>query len=740
MSTKLGIQINNKAYEVRANASILQACEEVGIHLPRFCYHEKLSVAGNCRICLVEVEKSPKPVVSCAMPVSKGMVIYTDTPLVKKAREAVLEFLLINHPLDCPICDQGGECDLQDETLEFASDRGRFYEFKRSVEDKEVGPIIKTIMTRCIHCTRCVRFSTEIAGQEIMGAFGRGEETEIGTYVQQFIRTELSGNLADICPVGALTSKPYAYKARSWELQKVETIDFFDAVCADIVVQTRQGSKQEMRIGKSTIPATTREEIVRILPRSNGLYEDNWISDKTRYAFDSLRKQRLTNVVANDINLGSKKTSIGDLLLDLTDALSFNAFNYFKKENQNEKDKNLSKTKKSVPSLGFLIWDNILDLEGVHAINEAMKFYGSSNIQLGNVKSQINFDVPNYYTLNNIVDNLKSLTALLLIGTNTRYEASLLNTTLRKHQQSRDLSYYTIGVYNALNLRDQHLGNTAKTLVSLIQNQSQATKSLVQTKSSTVYLGAESLKSVNGAVLQNISRILGQKLFIKNKSGERLGILNSSTTGIIMNHLGVTSGVRSSFNSEEIKDKGIDLLFSVQPYDLNSKKWISKNTKVISFATHKSPNLVAERVVPLKTPYEKNGYFVSIDNRIRKSYKAVTAPLGTTSIDVFFASLMRLQTESEKWLTTIGRFWRFTDEVQVNKNLETSSLFNNFFHLKHMESNTKVKYILLPRTLENFYSTDLLVSNSLTMIEASLFLLKNTNFLNSKSAVENNIN
>jgi NADH dehydrogenase (ubiquinone) Fe-S protein 1 len=211
----ISLVINNKPYEVRANASILQACEEVGIYLPRFCYHEKLSVAGNCRICLVEVEKSPKPVVSCAMPVSKGMVIYTDTPLVKKVRESVLEFLLINNPLDCPICDQGGECDLQDETLQFGSDRGRFYEFKRGVEDKEVGPIIKTIMTRCIHCTRCVRFSTEIAGQESMGSFGRGEETEIGTYVQEFIKTELSGNLADICPVGALTSKPYAYRARS---------------------------------------------------------------------------------------------------------------------------------------------------------------------------------------------------------------------------------------------------------------------------------------------------------------------------------------------------------------------------------------------------------------------------------------------------------------------------------------------------------------------------------------------
>ena len=213
--TLIQITINNRQVNVSPHATVLQACELAGVEIPRFCYHEKLSVAGNCRRCLVEIQKSPKPVVSCARPVTKGIIVFTDTPLVRKARESVLEFLLVNHPLDCPICDQGGECDLQDETLEFGSDRSRFYEFKRTVEDKVVGPIVKTIMTRCIHCTRCVRFSSEIAGQEVMGSFNRGEETEIGTYVQKFIKTELSGNLVDICPVGALTSKPYAYRARS---------------------------------------------------------------------------------------------------------------------------------------------------------------------------------------------------------------------------------------------------------------------------------------------------------------------------------------------------------------------------------------------------------------------------------------------------------------------------------------------------------------------------------------------
>jgi NADH dehydrogenase (ubiquinone) Fe-S protein 1 len=209
------IVINNRSTYVRPHATVLQACEAAGFDIPRFCYHENLSVAGNCRICLVEIQKSPKPVVACARPVTKGRVVFTNTPLVRKARESILEFLLVNHPLDCPICDQGGECDLQDEAIAYGSDRGRFYAFKRSVENKQCGPIVKTIITRCIHCTRCVRFSTEVSGNKVIGSFGRGEEIEIGSYVHSFIKTELSGNLIDLCPVGALTSKAYSYKGRN---------------------------------------------------------------------------------------------------------------------------------------------------------------------------------------------------------------------------------------------------------------------------------------------------------------------------------------------------------------------------------------------------------------------------------------------------------------------------------------------------------------------------------------------
>jgi NADH dehydrogenase/NADH:ubiquinone oxidoreductase subunit G len=260
------IIINNNKYTFEKPLTVLQACEQANITVPRFCYHEKLSVAGNCRMCLVEIEKSPKPIASCAMPIAPGMVVFTETPLVKKAREAILEFLLINHPLDCPICDQGGECDLQDITLNYGSDRSRFFDFKRGVEDKECGPIVKTIMTRCIHCTRCVRFLTEVAGLEVFGALGRGELMEIGTYLNKYLHTELSGNLVDLCPVGALTSKPYAFLARNWELKKFESVDFSDSFGSNIVVHTRNFLNSK---NLKNVKTPQKDQILRILPKLN---------------------------------------------------------------------------------------------------------------------------------------------------------------------------------------------------------------------------------------------------------------------------------------------------------------------------------------------------------------------------------------------------------------------------------------------------------------------------------------
>ncbi len=271
----LKVKVNNKDIEVEEGLTVLQACEQVGVEIPRFCYHEKLSIAGNCRMCLVEIEKSLKPVASCAMSVSEGMNIKTNTSLVEKARKGVMEFLLANHPLDCPVCDQGGECDLQDQSMFYGVDKSRYKENKRQVPEKYMGPLIRTQMTRCIHCTRCIRFATEVAGVPELGAIGRGEDMQITTYLEKSMESELSANVIDLCPVGALTSKPYVFEARPWELKKTESIDVMDAVGSSIRVDTYGW------------------EVKRILPRINEDINEEWISDKTRYACDGIKNQRL---------------------------------------------------------------------------------------------------------------------------------------------------------------------------------------------------------------------------------------------------------------------------------------------------------------------------------------------------------------------------------------------------------------------------------------------------------------
>ena len=287
------LKVNEIDLEVEDGLTVLQACEKAGVEIPRFCYHEKLSIAGNCRMCLVEIEKSPKPVASCAMPIAEGMNIKTNTEKVEKARKGVMEFLLANHPLDCPVCDQGGECDLQDQSMFYGIDKTRYKENKREVPDKYMGPLIKTQMTRCIHCTRCIRFATEVAGVTELGAIGRGEDMQITTYLEKSMESELSANVIDLCPVGALTSKPYVFEARPWELKKTETIDVMDAVGSSIRVDTYGW------------------EVKRVLPRINEDINEEWISDKTRYACDGIKNQRIDSPYIKN-NKNFKKISSND--------------------------------------------------------------------------------------------------------------------------------------------------------------------------------------------------------------------------------------------------------------------------------------------------------------------------------------------------------------------------------------------------------------------------------------------
>ncbi|PZW43604.1 NADH dehydrogenase subunit G [Humitalea rosea] len=376
--------------EVPAGSSVLQACEVAGREIPRFCYHERLSVAGNCRMCLVEVEKAPKPVASCAYPVAEGMKVFTDTPMVRNARRNVMEFLLINHPLDCPICDQGGECDLQDQAVAYGKDGSRFLEQKRAVKDKYVGPLIKTIMNRCIHCTRCIRFATEVAGVPELGATGRGENMEVGTYVEKALTTELAGNLIDLCPVGALTSRPYAFVSRPWELRKTDSVDVLDAVGAAIRIDTRG------------------PEVLRILPRTNEDVNEEWLGDRSRFSFDGLKRKRLDRPwIRRDGKL---------VAASWPEAFAAIA----------EKLKPLSGDR-----IGAVAGD-LVDAESVVALKDLMAGLGSENLDCRQDGAALDASRREFYVFGSGIAGIDDADALVIIGSNPRTEAPVLNARIRK--------------------------------------------------------------------------------------------------------------------------------------------------------------------------------------------------------------------------------------------------------------------------------------------------------------------
>ena len=386
------LTVNGIEVEVENGASVLQACEEAGYEIPRFCYHERLSIAGNCRMCLVDMERAPKPIASCAMPAADGMVIDTQSDRVKKAREGVMEFLLVNHPLDCPICDQGGECDLQDQAMGYGEDASRYVENKRAVDEKHMGPLIKTVMTRCIHCTRCVRFATEVAGVPELGAIGRGENMEITTYLEKTLASELSANVIDLCPVGALTSRPYAFVARPWELTKVESIDVMDAQGANIRVDARAG------------------QVMRVMPRLNEDVNEEWISDKTRYAIDGLKRQRLDTPYVRDAQ-GKLQPASWDEALQAVGA---------------------QMKKAKAKGTAALVGDQV-DAEAIFALKSLMDKIGSPHMDCRQDGAKLNPKVRASYLFNSTIAGVDEADAILIVGSNPRIEAPVMNARIRRN-------------------------------------------------------------------------------------------------------------------------------------------------------------------------------------------------------------------------------------------------------------------------------------------------------------------
>ena len=455
MSDRIKLTVDGVTVEVEPGSTILQACEEAGAEIPRFCYHERLSVAGNCRMCLVEVERAPKPVASCAAPVAPDMVVNTQTDSVKAAREGVMEFLLINHPLDCPICDQGGECDLQDQALGYGIDASRFDDNKRAVEDKQMGPLVKTIMTRCIHCTRCVRFSTEVAGVPEIGAIGRGEDMEITTYLEASLDSELSGNVIDLCPVGALTSKPYAYTARPWELKKTETIDVMDAVGSNIRVDMRG------------------REAMRILPRNHDEVNEEWLSDKSRFVWDGLNTQRLDRpYVRRDGKLSAASWD---------DAFALIA------------EKINGKADKLAAIAGDLVC-----AEGQFALKSLMDTLGSPNLDCRQDGAKLSGPRANYL-FNSSIAGIEDADALLIIGSNPRLEAPVLNARIRKRWTMGNFPVAVIGEPADLTYDAETIGAGADTLNDMVAGKHAFADVLKNAARPMIVLGQGALSGADGA-------------------------------------------------------------------------------------------------------------------------------------------------------------------------------------------------------------------------------------------------
>jgi len=592
------IKVNSKEIEFEEGMTVLQACELAGAEIPRFCYHEKLSIAGNCRMCLVEMEKSPKPIASCAMPAVDGMKIKTNTPFVEKARKGVMEFLLANHPLDCPVCDQGGECDLQDQSLFYGLDNSRYTENKRQVKEKYMGPLIKTVMTRCIHCTRCIRFATEVAGIPELGAIGRGEEMEITTYLEKSMESELSANVIDLCPVGALTSKPYAFEARPWDLKKTETIDVMDAVGSNIRVDTYGW------------------EVKRILPRVNEDINEEWISDKTRYACDGLLKQRIDTPYVRE-NGKLKKTSWNETLRILN--------NKFKSYSSNE--------------VAGLVGD-LADLEMIYAFKSFFqKCLGSSNLECRQDRIYINPTERINYIFNSSINGIEDSDIILLVGTNPRLEATILNARIRKAYVKKNLKIYSIGDSGDLTYPYINIGSSTSIIRDIASGNHEISNKIKKAKKPMIIIGESALADKSGQYIFETLKDFLQKNNLIRKDWNALNILTqqASRVGAIDLGLCLINQNDNFLFFNKLDNDDFKLVYLLGADNINFDK---KDKFIIYQGSHGDRGAeIADIVLPGAAYTEKNGLFVNLEGKLQEAYKASYPPGNSREDWIIFKDL-----------------------------------------------------------------------------------------------------
>lgn len=669
------LKIDGIPVSIEKGSSIIQAAEKAGVYIPRYCYHDRLAVAGNCRMCLVEIEKSPKMAAACAMPVGPGMSVLTQTDKVKKVREGITEFLLSNHPLDCPVCDQGGECDLQEQTLRYGSDRGRFNEVsgKRATENKAIGPLVKTSMNRCIHCTRCVRFLNDVAGAPEFGTAGRGNDLQIGTYVERNVNSELSGNIVDLCPVGALTSKPYAFKARPWELKRTESIDVFDALGSAIRVDARGA------------------EVMRVLPRLNEEINQEWISDRSRYAVDGLKVQRLTKPLLKQ----------GNTFVDATwdSALSTIA----------KQIEQINPAENEVKAVA----GPLVDVEAMVSLKDLVNRLGSENLTIdAPVTSLPSADIRSNYIFNSSIEGIEEADQILIIGSNPRHEAAVLNARIRGHWLESDVEISHIGEAFESTFQLNHLGESAADLEKALAGD--LGKKLAGAKKPLIIVGSGVFESADSkAVESTLKKFIKGKENIVNEEWNGLNVLQRSASAAGALDVGFYN---SNPEVQAIKPKVVFLLGA----DEIDPSTIPTDAFVVYIGHHGDVGAsIADVVLPGTAYTEKSATYVNTEGRAQMSTAAV-GPIGVAREDwTIFKALSEylgvglpyedIRSLRSRISTIAPHLVRFETIEKVSP--ETFKLGLD------VAGAPKASSAVLANPLKNFYMTDAISRNSKTMAQ-----------------------
>jgi NADH-quinone oxidoreductase, chain G len=672
------VTVDGRKVSIEAGSSIIQAAELAGVTIPRYCYHEKLAVAGNCRMCLVDVERMPKLIASCAMPVQNGMVVHTDSERIKKAREGVTEMLLENHPLDCPVCDQGGECDLQEQSQRYGSDRGRFVELvgKRAVENKAIGPLVKTSMNRCIHCTRCVRFMNDVAGAPELGTSGRGNDMQIGTYIERNINSEMSGNIIDLCPVGALTSKPYAFRARPWELKRTETIDVMDAVGSNIRVDARG------------------IEVMRVLPRLNDEVNEEWISDKSRFACDGLKTQRLTTPLIR--NGGKFETSTWD------EALSTIAAAYSKIAPKGDEFKAISGA--------------LTDAESLISMKDLVNRLGSENLttDVKLASSAHGIDVRSNYIFNSTIDGIEEADQIFLVGTNPRHEAAVLNTRIRKVYLRQNLEISAVGQEFESTFKVNNVGNDANAVKKALAGK--VGETLASAKNPLIIIGSGVADSADAeAIYGMVGAFASKNANFNTSEWNGVNLLHREASRVAALDLGF---VTLAPETAATKPKFIYLLGA----DEINNKDIPKDAFVVYQGHHGDLGAsFADVILPGSAYTEKSATYINTEGRTQITRAATNAPGVAREDWQIIRALSEYLGETLPYddlvsvRTRLGEVAPHFVRHDVIEPVSKDIAMIGFNDLASRNKSAKISGTPLKNPIDNFYFTDVISRSSPTM-------------------------